>query len=86
MKLLVLDELVSTFFSNERKMEKTFSREKLCLDSEEIYHFFDQLCDLLQYILFPYNSFNNEIFRLFTKLSLIVQSFFCLVILNILNI
>lgn len=61
------EEFVSAFFDNERKLEKNFSREKLCLDQGQLVSFIDRLSDLLQYILFPCNSFNNDIFRIFTK-------------------
>lgn len=61
------EEFITTFFENERKLEKNFNRERLCRDNLQLVHFIDHICDVLQYILFPYNSFNNETFRLFTK-------------------
>lgn len=48
-------------------MEKNFSRENICLNHDSLIQFLSQICDLLQYILTPYNSFNADIFKDFTQ-------------------
>lgn len=56
------NEFISTFFENERKLEKNFNREKLCRDADQLTHFIDHICDVRTLTLVYQKYINFHVF------------------------
>lgn len=61
------EEMILMFFNVERKTERTYSHEKVCLNHDSLQEFLSRICDIIQFNLFPTKSFQNETFCLLTK-------------------
>ncbi|XP_075586462.1 sorting nexin-13 [Dermatophagoides farinae] len=67
-KIHTEQEFVQMFFNIERKSEKnSYSHEKVCQQWLQSFQFLSRICDILQYALYPRESFANQTFRMLTK-------------------
>ncbi|XP_054166287.1 sorting nexin-13-like isoform X2 [Oppia nitens] len=65
--------LLSIFFDFEVSMEKNICRDLVSEDVDSCTEYLSQICDILQYLLLPIDSFKNRTFRLLFR-GLVVKS------------